>query len=118
MSKLHIWPQESESEGASVVRSAVIEADGYPSQKLWYRFSEEHESHLTESCDPFLVACVLMGMARNSALCVHGQTSPSLIANLFDFQNAWQCWRPDTYRKVDIVADTERETLSDIQAGS
>jgi 7-cyano-7-deazaguanine synthase in queuosine biosynthesis len=109
MHSLHIWPQPFRVEGSSHIRSAIIELSGHAPQELWYRFPKEQTAWLTESCDPFLVASIMMAMKNGANIHVHGQVSPSLIVNLYEFQSAWHCWDPSKYKRVEIVADAERE---------
>jgi hypothetical protein len=110
MNTLHIWPEEPKLERSQLTRSARLELGGAAPVTLWYRFSEEHASFLTDSCDPFLVGSILMAMRNRARIHVHGRVSRSLIVNLFEFQSAWQCWRPEKYVRVRIGADEEGES--------
>jgi hypothetical protein len=109
MSKLHIWPEARTKSGGSITLTARIEGLNAGQFKLWYRVPEEFESHLTDSCDPFVLACLFTAMSESNEMIVHGATSPSLLGNLAEFQAAWVRWKPDVYGAVEIEAETERE---------
>jgi len=91
----------------------VLWLAGQYRHELWYRFPEEYADWITQSADPFLVACVLMAMRESADIVVHGRVSPSLIANLYEFQAAWHSWRPRKYDLVEIRADEESEILDE-----
>ena len=48
-------------------------------------------------------------MRESLDLIVHGEVSPSLLSNIDEFQEAWMCWLPARYSKIEIYADMEKE---------
>ncbi|NEP02197.1 MAG: hypothetical protein F6K58_26780 [Symploca sp. SIO2E9] len=105
----HIWREETVEANGLITVSAKIELPEEPAKHLWYRLPAEYGSLITHSCDPFVVATILLVMSRGAPTVVHGEVSPSLLQNLAEFQAAWACWRPEKYHKVEITAEVERE---------
>jgi hypothetical protein len=110
MGEIHIWPEEHRLIGDQIQVNVQIEEAGKDQQQLWYRLGKEHRKAITESCDPFTLALLFKSMQAPADLIVHGQLSPSLLQNLEEFQSAWAAWKPETYSKIDILADEEVET--------
>lgn len=54
-----------------------------------------------------VVAALMPAMRAGADLSVAGPVSRSLLANLAEFQEAWVCWKPQSYRRIGIVADEE-----------
>src|SRR6476469_6060017 len=111
MPKIHLWREEVVEVDDFITISLTIETADQKRRCLWYRFPSKYTSFLTFSCDPFVVATILMAMNQSSDLVVHGQVSPSLLRNLEEFQAAWSCWHPDRYHHIQITADIEREQM-------
>ena len=109
MNTLIIHPQEAVADGGSIRKSAKLELSGMPTEELFYLFPSEQSSRITSSTDPFLIASILMGMRNEANIQLRGTVSPSLIRNLYEFQEAWHAWRPEKYRKIDISAEREQE---------
>lgn len=76
---------------------------------LWFQIPVEHEKIITQSCDPFVLATILIAMKQDKNLIIHGEVSPSLLQNLAEFQAAWHSWRPNVYKLVDIHAEVVKE---------
>ncbi len=112
MIQLHIAPRKRRLEGDFVYLAARVVLET-TDRLLWFRFPKEYAEWLTDSADPFLLACVLMGMRESADIVVHGPVSPSLIANLYEFQAAWHSWRPKKYDLVEISSREERENSYD-----
>jgi hypothetical protein len=106
---LHVWPEPWRREGGRLVIAATLEWPGGEKESLWYRVSEEWEGAVTQQLDPFAVALVMLAMRRGAHVRFHGRVSPSLLANLEEYQTIWQFWRPDVYTVVDLSADSEAE---------
>lgn len=109
MHQTHIWQEETVEVNGSILVSARIELPEQPPQRLWYRLPAQYRSRITESCDPFVVATILLIMSQGIPTVVHGEVSPSLLQNLEEFQAAWACWCPQKYQQVEITAELERE---------
>jgi hypothetical protein len=109
MRKAHLWPEEAVEANGSTTLSVTIESHDGSRTRLWYRVPCEYASLIPASCDSFVVATVMLAMSQASDFAVHGEVSPSLLRNLQEFQAAWACWYPQKYRKIDIIAEVERE---------
>jgi len=77
--------------------------------RLWYRIEAEHQRALAVNADPFVLGTVHLAMQTGEDVLIDGEVSPSLLANLELFQQAWSTWRPERYRQVDLRATIEKE---------
>jgi hypothetical protein len=112
MSKIHIWQEAiTEAEGAITI-GVTIEDPQQNRTLFWYSLPSKYKELVTNSCDPFVVATILMAMNQSSNLIVHGEVSSSLLRNLTEFQAAWNAWLPNQYSLINIVADVEKEQIS------
>ena len=109
MQQIHLWQEETAQVESFTTVSVTIEQPHQTRSRLWYRVPFEYSSHLTKSCNPFVVATIFLAMEQSADLVVHGEVSPSLLQNLSEFQAAWNCWCPQRYQPVEIVAEVERE---------
>lgn len=110
--KIHLWMEEIIETDQTLTIQTNIE---HPKKKsdhlsLWYRLPCKYRSDITTQADPFVVGTLFMAMRESADLVVHGQVSPSLLRNLEEFQSAWVLWLPEKYTKIDIIADSERES--------
>jgi hypothetical protein len=60
-----------------------------------------------ETSDFAVIASIFTAMRLRQPLHVEGRVSRALLANLEDFQAAWQAWMPAQYAAVRITADEE-----------
>lgn len=109
MRQLNLWREESVGTDGSITVSAIIEYPDQTRTHLWFRIPGEYSSHITDSCDPLVVATLLLAMSQSMDIKVHGQVSPSLLRNLTEFQAAWSSWCPKLYHPIEISAEVERE---------
>ncbi len=109
MQTTHLWPEETVEANGSTTVSITIERPTQERTRLWYRVPTEYSNHLTHTCDPFVVATLLLAMNQSTRLLIHGEVSPSLLQNLTEFQAAWACWCPQKYRQIEMTAEVERE---------
>ncbi len=107
--KTEIWLQDWVERDDQVTIGAAIERSGLPQRHLWYRVPTALRSSVTHSADPFVAGVLFDTMLVGGRLVVHGDVSPSLLRNLEELQLAWEKWRPETYRRVEIVADKQVE---------
>jgi hypothetical protein len=115
---LNVWPEPWRREDDSLVISTTLEwADG-AREELWYRVPEEWERATTQQLDPFAVALVMLAMHRRADVKFRGRVSPSLLANLEEYQAIWQFWKPDAYIVVDLAAEEEAEAEAAPQGGA
>ena len=104
-----------------LAREDIIDRDGWtqtgvvvdypsgPRQSLWYRARLPEGWRLSESSDAFVLVPLFKAMRAGGTLQVEGEVSPSLLANLEEFQAVMACWHRGRFRKVEIVAERERE---------
>ncbi|HYP15589.1 MAG TPA: hypothetical protein VEQ65_00140 [Opitutus sp.] len=79
-------------ESGEVEFSARI-IDPHDSEKrIWFRFPEEEASWVSRRADPFVIATLVYAMSHYAKLEVHGTVSPGLLANLTDFQSAYNAF--------------------------
>lgn len=91
-------------EGAEAIAVARLEGDGLAPAEVFFRFPAEAADPAVLG-DAFLLAFLFPVMKLGRDLHVRSRVSPSLIETLGDYQSVWQCWRPATYRRVQITAD-------------
>ena len=90
----------------SICRESTLMADGESG-----RIVVEHEIFDTTVGDlPVMdgpVQSVLLHcMERGLPLRIHGNLSASALYNLHEFQRAWSLWRPNLYRRIDLMPDS------------
>jgi hypothetical protein len=107
--KIHLWIEDIIEKDGSAMIGVTIEKPNQERDALWYKVPCEYRHILTKSCDPFVVGTIFIAMRESMDLIVHGEVSPSLLRNIDEFQEAWMCWLPARYAKIEIVADTEKE---------
>lgn len=87
----------------------TIEAPGAPRRQLWYRVRLPEGWTLTDSSDPFVLVPLHGAMRLGLPLHVEGDVSPSLLANLEEYQAIFWGWHPTRFKQVEIVPERERE---------
>lgn len=55
--------------------------------------------------DGFVLAVIFIAMRAGRPLRIHGNLSRSGCFNISEFQSVWGCWRPDRYRRIDLIPD-------------
>jgi len=58
-----------------------------------------------ETLDFAVLGFIFRAMQVGRPLIVHGALSRTLLWNLEAFQGAWQCWKPQRYRQVEVVPE-------------
>lgn len=109
MRTLHVWPELARESGPDIECRAVLEYPDGGRKPLWFRSPLSQAPQPGANADPFVVAAIFSAMHHADVLKVHGAVSPSLLANLCEFQGAWAAWCPGLYRVVDLQADEEKE---------
>ena len=84
---------------------ALLEEPHSERRALWFRTDETGRPHMPSSAEAFVIACLFYAMRKGLNLRVRGPVCSMLIRNLYEYQIAWNRWRPDRYRIVDIAAD-------------
>jgi hypothetical protein len=91
-----------------ILRAELEYASG-ETRDLWYRFSASLKDRCTSSADPFMTAAVIHAMRLGEPVMVEGTVSPSLLWNLDRYMAAWNQWKPDLYKRVEVRAREEKE---------
>ena len=106
----NIYQLEPKLVGGQIELSAEIESPTGERERLWYRVPEELADNLTGSAEPFIIAAIFAAMSTKANVHVHGTVSPYLIRNLMEYQAYWYANLPAQYNRVEITAETEKET--------
>lgn len=112
------------SEAAEAIATGRLEGEGLAPVEVFFRIPAD-AADPTVVGEAFLLAFLLPAMKLGRDVHVRARVSPSLLENLASYQSAWQCWRPATYRRVQITADSvverpavgERATLFGFSSG-
>jgi hypothetical protein len=105
MANTQLWLEDWVEDEGQLTVAAVLEQGGHSRRGFWYRMPAEQRDALTHSADPFVAGVLFDVLHDGGTLSVHGQVSPSLLANLEELQSAWVMWRPDLYRRFEVEAD-------------
>jgi len=105
-----IHPITMESIGAGVRISARIEWDGQQPQfdTLWFEFPESAPAAFSGHPDGFVVAMLLLAMARREDIHVLGSLDRQLLSNLVEYQRIFHAWFPDLFQPVGIHGQGSR----------
>ncbi len=99
---------EPRQAGDRVEIGAVLTTPRLGTKRLWFALDERHDAAVSPWADPFVLACLFPVMDEGIALEVHGApVSPSLVANVHEFQRAWHAWLGVPV--VEIRSDDEQE---------
>ena len=115
MRSLHIYPNESTIIKDRKIRICTIEAkDGNritSSKVLQYELPSSIIMPEDNDAEAYIIATILLAMAENRTLKVHGSVSRTLLSNLTEFRDAWNCWLPDVYHRINFEATTIDEAV-------
>jgi hypothetical protein len=89
--------------------AVLIEHPWEERARLWYRVQLPEGWKLSPSSDPLLLVPLYKAMRAGGRLEVEGDVSPSLLANLEEFQALMACWHRGRFRQVEIVPEREVE---------
>jgi hypothetical protein len=87
----------------------TIESPGTPRRRLWYRVRLPTGWTLSDSSEPFALVPLHQAMRLGVPMHVEGALSPSLLANLEEYQAVFARWYPNRFRQIEIVPEHERE---------
>ena len=79
---------------------------------LWFRFPDSITAPDDHDADSYLIAALFVAMESKRKLIINGQITKTLLVNLTEMMYAWQSWLPNTYRVIEIEADTIVERAS------
>ena len=102
--QLHLSVEERRT--ADVVRREVmLRADGESGGiSILYEIFDPACGELPV-LDGFVLSVLFRCMRRGMTVRVHGDLSESGLRNLHEVQHAWSLWRPDLYRRIDVIPD-------------
>jgi hypothetical protein len=104
-----LWRQEPVEQDGWTRTGVVIETPWQERHELWYRVRLPEGWSLSQSSDAFLLIPLYRAMRAGGRLQVDGEASPSLLANLEEFQAIMASWYRGRFRPVEIVAEREVE---------
>lgn len=108
--KLVIIPRETEINPDGWRRSCHLEfSNGNKISDLWWDYPSAVPALDAKDSDAYLIAVILLAMKLNADIEIRGSVSRSLLANLTEFQRAWNKWCPDLYNEIKITADDIRD---------
>jgi hypothetical protein len=83
----------------------VVRCDG-SEQTLWYELSGDAlPAAPPATADGIAVALLPFAMHRREALHIAGRVSRAQLAALEEYQDAWSCWVPQLFGRVEVHAD-------------
>jgi hypothetical protein len=99
-----IHPVKMETSLGGVRLSARVEVEGrqLSAETLWFEFPGSPPERFSGSSDGFLVALLLLAMARREDIQVHGTLDRRLLSNLAEYQRIFQAWFPELFHPVEI----------------
>ena len=90
--------------------AAVLRSPASGEHVLWFEGGPRERELLTTQADPFVLGFLYLAMGEGLPLRIQGApASPSLLANLTEFQIAWNAWRG--FSRIEIDAKEEREAV-------
>ena len=115
MRSLDIYCNDLVKDNERSIRSCTIESkDGnriISSKVLKYELPRSILLPNDDDAEAYIIATIMLAMAENRTLKVHGSVSRTLLSNLTEFRDAWNCWLPDVYHKIDFEATTIDDSL-------
>ena len=115
MRSLDIYCNDLVKNNDGSIRSCTIESkDGKritSSKILKYELPSSILLPKDSDAEAYIIATIMLAMAEKRTLKVHGSVSRILLSNLTEFRDAWNCWLPDVYHKIDFEATTIDDSL-------
>ncbi len=90
-----------------IVKEAVTTIKNIPN--LYFKFPKKFENDLTDRADPFVYAFIFLMMQEGGTFEIEGNVSKSVIDNIIMFARIWHLWRPDDYKKIEIIANEVKD---------
>ncbi len=76
-----------------------------PACEIFYDMVDDTIAPEPDLLDGFVYAVIFYAMRLGQDIRVEGRMSRECLRNLSEFQNAWVSWKPDIYRKINVVPD-------------
>lgn len=77
----------------------------YLKTPIYFKFPKEVKESLTDRLDPFIHILSFPMMLKGGDFIIHGACSKSLLKTFINFNNIWTIWKPDLYKKVNLITD-------------
>lgn len=110
MRSLNIYCNDLIKSDDSLIRSCTIEAkDGdriTSSKVLKYELPSSILLPKDNDAEAYIIATIMSAMAEKRTLKVHGSVSRTLLSNLTEFRDIWNCRLPEIYHNIDFEATT------------
>ncbi len=105
MAYLNLEVHNSISNGKSK-RTTVLREDGVLKKiEIFYEFNTIIPWSYNTVIDGHVFAVLLYAMMRGKNLKVHGVISQGAMRNIEELQLIWRRWKPDIYKKIEIIPD-------------
>ena len=122
MQSLDIYCNDLVKNNDGSIRSCTIERkDGnriISSDVLEYELPSSILLPKDNDAEAYFIANILSAMAEKRTLKVHGSVSRTLLSNLTEFRDAWNCWLPDVYHNIDFEATTIDDSIDNKNNGA
>src|SRR6266496_590460 len=79
---------------------------------IFFEMVGDHQAPIPRVLDGFVFAIIFYAMQLGQDIRVHGTMTGDALRNLNEFQEAWVLWRPQRYRKIQIIPDEITERLN------
>lgn len=103
--EITLTQETSEDSLRRTVRLHKTGTTGDGDQTFFFDLIGDTSSPAPQVLDGFVFGIIFIAMQQGCPVKVHGRLSRSAIFNLAEYQSAWACWRPEKYRRVDILPD-------------
>lgn len=109
-----ISPVKMETSPGGVRLSVRVEVEGRPltTDELWFDFPQSPSERFSGCADGFVVALLLLAMARGEDIHVHSMLDRRLLANLVEYQRIFHTWFPELFTPVEIHCEGIRSADS------
>ncbi len=105
MEYLHLEVSNSVVDGKSKRITHLWEDSSSKKTEIFYEFDRIIPWSENTLLDGHVLAILLYASSRGKNLKVHGALSHALLRNMEEIQLAWCLWRPEVYKKIDIIPD-------------
>ncbi|MEI0799461.1 hypothetical protein R4Q14_14210 [Brachyspira intermedia] len=93
-------------ENGFIIKTAIVKYDNCVEEK-YIKIPVSEKDFITDTLDPFVVMNIYKMMRIGGDCYIRGKVNSSLITNLENFCNSWTVLLPNTYKKINIIADEE-----------
>ena len=105
MRTMHVHVESSLRQGQLIRRGVIERKEGErlsSSVTLWFELPVLSREPREDDGEAFLIATLMQAMAERRDLFVHADVSSELLSNLLEYRDAWHCWLPQEYARVEF----------------